>query len=62
MRITSKKNISAYVYKVYPYLFASHPNTIRDKERSSRAIRREKSFFSKLKTKAFYMSFEKYGY
>lgn len=62
MRITNKKNISAYVYKVYPYLFESHPNTIRDKQRSSKSIRRKKSFFSHLRTKAFYMSFEKYGY
>lgn len=56
------KNISAYVYKIYPYLFESHPSTIRNKQRASRNIRRKRSVFSNIETKAFYLSFEKYGY
>ena len=62
MRITNMKNMSAYLYKMYPYFFDNHPTTIRNKQRGYRSWKRKKSFFSMLEKKAFYMSFEKFGY
>ncbi len=62
MRITNMKNMSAYVYKTYSYLFDSHPRTIRNKQRGYRSWKRKRSLFSNLEKKAFYMSFEKFGY
>ena len=62
MRITNKKNITAYIYKEMSFLFDSHPRTIRNKQRGYRSWKRKRSLFSDIRKKAFYMSFEKFGY
>ena len=62
MRITNKKDISAYVYKIHSYLFENHPNTIRSSNRGRRRFNRKRSVFYQARMRALYMSFEKYGY
>ena len=65
MRITNKKDICAYVYKMYPYLFENHPGTIRRSLRAKRSMKRKhsnRSEFSIIKEKVFFLSFEKFGY
>ncbi len=51
MRITSKKNISAYVYKKLWFMMDSHPRTVRRKLRGYRNMRRNRSFFGYIEHK-----------